>query len=102
MTTPLVRSVRRAQWWLNSRNDSPIRVPPAQSVTLSATRARARSRSRSFISRVTRVSRVPNTKDSVLTSMVRAQRLDEPQQQPRVALHRARDVAQDDELARLA
>ena len=30
------------------------------------------------------------------------ERLDEPQQQPRVALHRARDVAQDDERARLA
>ena len=30
----------------------------------------------------------------------RGQRLDEPQQQPRVALHRARDVAHDDDLAR--
>ena len=99
---PLVRSVRRAHLWLNSRNDSPIRVPPAQSVTASATRASARSRSRSCISRVTRVSRVPNTNDSVRTSFVAGQRLDEPQQQPRVALHRARDVAQDDELARLA
>ena len=87
--------------WLNSRNDSPIRVPPAQSVTLSATRASARSRSRSCISRVTRVRRVPNTNDSV-GPRAAGQRLDEPQQQPRVALHRARDVAQDHELARLA
>ena len=52
--------------------------------------------------RVTRVRRVPNTNDSVRTSFVAGQRLDEAQQQPRVALHRARDVAQHDELARLA
>ncbi len=69
---PELRSVRRAHWWLNCRNDSPIRVPPAQSVTVSATFASARSRSRSFINRVTRVSRVPNTNDSVRTSFVRA------------------------------
>ena len=50
------------------RNDSPIRVPPAQSLTTSATRASARSRSRSRSSRVTRVSRVPNTNDSVRTA----------------------------------
>ena len=68
MTMPLVRSVRRAQRRLNSRNDSPIRVPPAQSLTASATLARARSRSRSRRSRVTRVSFVPNTNDSVLTA----------------------------------
>ena len=68
MTTPEVRSVRRAHCWLNVRNDSPIRVPPAQSLTASDTRASARSRSRSLSSRVTRVSRVPNTNDSVRTS----------------------------------
>ena len=68
MTTPEVRSVRRAHCWLNVRNDSPIRVPPAQSLTASETRARARSRSRSRSSRVTRVRRVPNTNDSVRTS----------------------------------
>ena len=45
-----------------------MRVPPAQSLTESATRASARSRSRSRSSRVTRVSRVPNTNDSVRTS----------------------------------
>ena len=71
MTTPRVRSVRRAQCWLNVRKDSPIRVPPAQSFTVSATRASARSRSRSRSSRVTRVSRVPNTNDSVRTSLRR-------------------------------
>ena len=53
--------------WLKSRNDSPIRVPPAQSVTASATFVRARSRFRSFSRRVTRVRRVPKTKDSVRT-----------------------------------
>ena len=68
MTTPDVRSERRAHFWLNVRNDSPIRVPPAQSLTESATRASARSRSRSRSRRVTRVSRVPNTNDSVRTS----------------------------------
>ena len=68
ITTPLERSARRAQRRLNSRKRSPIRVPPAQSVTASATRARARSRSRSRSRRVTRVSRVPNTNDSVRTS----------------------------------
>ena len=68
MTIPDVRSVRRAHFWLKVRNDSPIRVPPAQSLTESATRASARSRSRSRSSRVTRVSRVPNTNDSVRTS----------------------------------
>ena len=69
MTTPLVRSARRAHCWLNVRKLSPMRVPPAQSLTASATRARARSRSRSLSSRVTRVSRVPNTNDSVRTSL---------------------------------
>ena len=68
MTTPDVRNDRRAQCWLNVRNESPIRVPPAQSLTELATRASARSRSRSRSSRVTRVSRVPNTNDSVRTS----------------------------------
>ena len=69
MTTPLVRSVRRAQCWLNVRKLSPMRVPPAQSLTVSATRASARSRSRSRSSRVTRVRRVPNTNDSTWTSL---------------------------------
>ena len=101
MTTPLLRSARRAQCWLNSRNDSPIRVPPAQSVTVSATRSSARSRSRSRRSRVTRVSRVPNTNDSVRTADA-GQRLAEPEQEPGVALHRARDVADDHERARPA
>ena len=72
MTTPLVRSVRRAHCWLNVRKLSPMRVPPAQSLTASATRARARSRSLSRRSRVTRVSRVPNTNDSVRTSLAAA------------------------------
>ena len=103
MTTPLTCAACGApSCWLNVRNDSPIRVPPAQSLTESATRASARSRSRSRSSRVTRVSRVPNTNDSVRTSDAADERLDEAQQQPRVALHRARDVAQDDERARLA
>ena len=82
------------------RNDSPIRVPPAQSVTDSATRASARSRSRSRSRRVTRVSRVPKTNDSVRTSEAADERLDEPEQQAGVALHRARDVADHDERAR--
>ncbi len=67
-TTALLRRTRRAQRRLNVRNDSPIRVPPDQSLTVSATRVRARSRSRSRSSRVTRVRRVPNTKASVRTA----------------------------------
>ena len=101
MTTPLVRSVRRAHCWLNVRKLSPMRVPPAQSLTVSATRASARSRSRSRSSRVTRVSRVPKTNDSVRTSLRRREGLDEAQQQPRMALHGARDVADHDERAGL-
>ena len=72
ITTPDDRSVRRAHVWLNWRKLSPMRVPPAQSCTASATLASARSRSRSFMSFVTRVRRVPNTNDSVRTSFVRA------------------------------
>ena len=72
MTTPLVRSTRRAHFRLNSRKLSPMRVPPAQSVTVSATWRRAASRSRSRRSRVTRVRRVPNTNDSVRTWFVAA------------------------------
>ena len=68
MTTPLERRERRAHFWLNVRKLSPIRVPPAQSLTVSATRASARSRSLSRSSRVTRVSRVPKTNDSARTS----------------------------------
>ena len=101
MTTPLERSDRRAHCWLKVRKLSPMRVPPAQSLTVSATRASARSRSLSRSSRVTRVSRVPNTNDSARTSRRGREGLDEAQQQPRVALHRARDVAQHDERAGL-
>src|SRR6266508_1909083 len=67
ITMPLVRRTRRAQRRLNSRKLSPMRVPPAQSVTVSETRRRAASRSRVRSSRVTRVRRVPKTKDSVRT-----------------------------------
>ena len=37
MTTPLERRTRRAQRWLNWRNDSPMRVPPDQSFTAADT-----------------------------------------------------------------
>ena len=100
MTMPLVRSVRRAQRRLNSRNDSPIRVPPAQSLTASATRDSARSRSRSREQPRHPGQLRPEHERLRLHRRRRRQRLDEPQQQPRVALHRARDVAQDDDLAR--
>src|SRR5664279_3684210 len=67
-TTALLRNTRRAQRRLNVRNDSPILVPPDQSLTVRETRVRARSRSRSRRSRVTRVRRVPNTNASVRTA----------------------------------
>ncbi len=100
MTMPLVRSVRRAQRRLNSRNDSPIRVPPAQSLTASATRGE-----RAIAVAVAKQPRHPGQlrpehERLRLDRRRRRQRLDEPQQQPRMALHRARDVAQDDDLAR--
>ena len=101
ITTPELRSVRRAHLWLNSRKLSPIRVPPAQSVTVSATRASARSRSRSFIIRVTRVSRVPNTNDSVRTSLVRASAWANRSRRREWRSIEPADVADDHELARL-
>ncbi len=69
-----------------------MRVPPDQSVTVAATRSSARSRSRSRSRRVTRVRRVPKTNASVRTSD-RGQGLSEAEQEPGVALHRDRDVA---------
>ena len=88
ITIPDVRSVRRAHLWLNSRNDSPIRVPrPSRS------RCRrpgpAHGRDAALHDPVTRVRRVPNTNDSVRTSSCgRAPARSE--QQPQVPLHRGR------------
>ena len=58
------RPIRRPCSRLSSAIASPIRVPPDQSLTAAAARASARSESRPRSSRVTRVSRVPNTNAS--------------------------------------
>ncbi len=102
MTTPDVRRDRRAQCWLKVRNESPIRVPPAQSLTESATRAeRAITVA---ISKQAGHAREPGPEHERLGPDLRGrgERLDEPEQQPRVALHRPRDVAQHDQRPRFA
>ena len=102
MTTPDVRSVRRAQCWLNVRNDSPMRVPPAQSLT--ASRHAGQRAVAVAVAEQAGDARQPRPEHERLGPDLGGgrQRLDEPQQQPRVALHRAGDVAEDDERARLA
>ena len=64
MTTPVVRSVRRAHFTLNSWNDSPMRVPPDQPDTDRDTTATASSSARAPSCLVTRVISVEKTNAS--------------------------------------
>ena len=97
----LLRRTRRAQCWLNSRNDAPMRVPPDQSVTVSATRSRAAVAV--AVAQDPGHPGQPRAEDERLgPDGRRRQRLAEAQQDPRVALHRAGDVADDHERARPA
>ena len=64
-----LRSTRRAQRWLNSRNAVPMRVPPDQSPTAALMRSSASSGSRCRSWGVMRVRRVPKQNASVGTSV---------------------------------
>ena len=76
-----------------------MRVPLPQSTAISFARASAASGSRVARSGVSRVSRVPNANAS--TPAPRADdRVEVEEERPRVGVHRARDVAEDDELPR--
>ena len=98
-TTAFCPSSRRDQRRLNSPRQAPMRVPPAQSATDSVTRSSATSTSRCLRCRVMLVRRVPNTQRVHAMAIV-GDRVEEMQQHPRVAVHRAGDVAQDDQRRR--
>ena len=102
MTTPLVRSVRRAQCWLNVRKLSPIRVP-AGPVVDRVGHAGQRAVAVAVLEQPGDPGQ-PRPEHERLDPHLAGRRegLDEAQQQPRVALHRAADVGDDDERARLA
>ena len=95
-TTPPRNPPRHAHVRRYSRIDSPIRVPPCQSTTVSAARRNASSGSRRASAPETRVRRVPKQKTSTRARPPR-DRVRELEQPTRIGGHRARDVQEEDE-----
>ena len=102
MTTPEVRSVRRAHFWLNVRND--FADPCAAGPVVDRLRDAAERPVAVAVPEQARHPGQPRPEHERLGADLGRgrERLHEPQEQPRVALHRPRDVADDHERARLA